>query len=820
MERVLQDLRHAWRLALKSPGFTIAAVSALALGIGANTAIFSVVNAVLLRPLPYHDPDRLVLFLNTSPQGSGPGASPTKFNTWRRQTTAFQDVSAFRFSVVNLTEGDPEQMAAAHVSADFFRLFGAPVVAGRTFAAAEDLPGGGRVAVLSEGFWKRRFGGDASLVGRTVSLNGEPHEVLGVLGPFDSDAFQQQGDAPDIWLPFQIDPNSTMQGHFFMAAGRLKPGVTLASANAQLQQAASEFRATFPKSLGPQAGFGVEPMQNIIVRNVRPLLWVLLGAVTFVLLIACANVANLLLVRATVRQREMAIRAAIGAGRGRIVRQLLTESVALAMIGGLLGLALGTIGIRALLAVNPGNIPRIGMEGASVGIDWRVLTFTMLVSVMTGLLFGVVPALNAARADLSSTIKESSGRSGSGFRQNKARALLVVGEVGLALVLLVGSALLIRTFLALRAVDPGFDARRVLTMRMSLRGERFAKTAAVADLMRNGSERLAALPGVEVAGAACCVPLQGGFGLGFIIEGRPLEGPSHGGGGFSPISPNYFSVFKIPIVRGRGFTDQDSGGAPGVAIINQAMAKRYWQTGDPLADRITIGRGLNPAMELAGRQIVGIAGDVRDGGLNRDPQPIMYVPWAQMPDAHSANLLDITPLAWMVRTRGEPYAMSRSIQEELRQASGGLPVAPPRSMDDVIVSSTARSDFNMLLLTIFAVSALLLAAIGIYGLMAYSVQQRTQEIGIRMALGAESHAVRNMIIRQGMSLALVGVAIGVASAFGLTRVIASFLFGVTARDPLVFLTVPLLLTTVALVSVWLPARRAASVDPVVALRME
>jgi predicted permease len=357
-------------------------------------------------------------------------------------------------------------------------------------------------------------------------------------------------------------------------------------------------------------------------------------------------------------------------------------------------------------------------------------------------------------------------------------------------------------------------------MRMSLRGERFVRASPVADLMRDGTERLNALPGVETAGAACCVPLEGGFGLPFIIEGRPLDGPFHGGGGFAPISPAYFRVFKIPLMRGRAFTDRDAGGAPGVAIINQAMAKRFWPTGDPLSDRITIGKGLGAGMELAGRQIVGIAGDVRDGGLNRDPQPIMYVPWAQMPDAHSANLLDITPLVWIIRTRGEPSSMVAGVQRELRLASSGLPAGRPRSMDEIVVRSTARADFNMILLTTFAISALLLAAIGIYGLMAYSVQQRTQEIGIRIALGAASNTVRNMVIRQGMGVALLGVAIGLTAAYGLTRVIATFLFGVTARDPVVFVSVPLLLSGVALLGVWLPARRAARVDPVVALRME
>jgi predicted permease len=820
MEALLQDLRHAWRMARATPAFTLAALAALALGIGANTAIFSVLNAVLLRPLPYPDPDRLVMFLNTSPQGSGPGASPTKFNIWRRQTTVVQDVSAYRFSAVNLTEGDAEQIATAHVSADFFRLLGAPVAAGRTFSPAEDLPGGGHVAVLSEGFWRRRFGSDPALVGRTLSLNGEPHEVIGVLGPFDTEAVQSPLGAPDIWLPFQIDPNSVMQGHFFVAAGRLKPGVTIQVANAQLQAAANEFRGMFPNAMARQAGFGVQPMQDIMVRNVRASLWVLVGAVAFVLLIACANVANLLLVRGIVRGRELSIRAAIGAGRARIIRQLLTESVALSLMGGVLGLALGIVGIRALLAVNPGNIPRIGLDGSSVGVDWRVLTFTLTVSILTGLVFGLFPALQASRADLHTAVKESAGGAGGGLRQHKVRALLVVSEMGLALVLLIGAALLIRTFVALRAVNPGFDASQVLTMGMSLRGARFAKADAVAELIRASTARLNAVPGVDVAAAACCVPLQGGFGLPIIIEGRPLEGPSHGGAGFAPVSPTYFSAFRIPIIRGRGFTDQDRGGAPAVAIINEAAAKRYWSERDPLVDRITIGRGLAPEMELAGRQIVGIVGNVRDGGLNRDPQPIVYVPWAQMPDAHSANLLDITPLAWIVRTRSEPYAMSHIIQEALRQASGGLPLARPRSMTDVVARSTARSDFNMLVLTIFAGSALMLAAIGIYGLMAYSVQQRTREIGIRMSLGAEAPWVRNMIIRQGIGIALVGVGIGLLSAFGLTRLIASLLFGVTTHDPLVFMAVPLLLSAVALVGVWLPARRASQVDPAVALRTD
>lgn len=821
MDTFLQDLRHAVRTLWHAPGFTAAAVVALALGIGANTAIFSVLNAVILKPLPYPDPSRMVMFLNVSPQGSGGGSSPTKFNVWRRQTEVFDDISAYRFSVVNVTgDADPEQIPAGYVSADFFRLFGADPIRGRTFTPEEDRPGGGSTVVLSHGFWQRRFAGDTAVVGQTITFNGQPHDIIGVLEPFDTTAIQSPIGAPDVWLPFQIDPNSTMQGNFFQTVGRLKPGISVEIATARLGSAADEFRQAFPQALPPQVSFGVQTLQELIVRNVRTSLWILVGAVGFVLLIACANVANLLLVRATVRQREIAIRSAMGAGRGRLTRQLITESMVLSLAGGVLGLVLGIVGIRVLLALNPGNIPRVGQGGAAVGIDASVLMFTLAVSVITGLVFGIFPALRATRVDLSATLKESSGRSGTGFRHNKTRGVLVVAEVALALVLLVGAALLIRTYVALRAVDPGFDPNRVLTMRMSLTGDRFARSAAVGELMRAGREGLESLPEVEAAAASCCVPLQGGFGLGFIIEGRPLEGPSHGGGSFTPISANYFEVFKIPVLRGRAFTEQDATGAPGVTIINQAMAQQYWPGGNPVGERITIGRGLGPGMEEGPREIIGVVGDVRDGALSRNPNPIMYVPWAQLPDAHSANLLSITALAWVVRTRAEPFNLVDAIQTKLREASGGLPVAQLRAMNQVVVQSTARSDFNMLLLTIFAGVALVLATIGVYALMAYSVQQRTQEMGIRLALGADTARVRNMVVQQGMALVVVGVVIGLVSAFALARVMSGFLFGVTPRDPLVFVVVPLVLAAAAWFGVWLPARRAARVDPLVALRVE
>ena len=796
----------------------MAALAALALGIGANTAIFSVVNAVLLKPVPFPDPDRFVMFMNTGPQGSNPAASPAKFAHYRLQTEVMKDVSAFRMGVVNYTDGGfPEQLRSGQVSADYFRLAGIPLSRGRTFSAEEDRPGGDHVVVLSQGLWKRRFGSDPSIIGKTMSLSGDPYVVIGILN--ESPNVRVLEPNPEVWIPFQLDPNSSDQGHFFQALGRLRPGVSLAQAKARLQLSADEYRRKFPNALQPNFAFGVDPFQEVLVRNVRPTLLVLVGAVSFVLLIACANVANLQLVRATGRRREIAIRAAIGAGRWRIVRQLLTESVVLSLAGGAVGLFLGIVGIRALLSVNTASLPLIGQDGSVVSVDWRVLGYTLLVSIGTGILFGLIPALQASRVDLSTTLKESAGRSGTGFRQNKARSLLVVSEVALALVLLVGSGLLIRTTLALRSVNPGFDSNNVLTMRMSLSGTRYVTSAPVNLLFRDGIERLRALPGVETASATCCIPLEGGYGLPFRVVGRPLQqGPFHGGGGWLTIAPAYFDVFKIPVKRGRAFTERDDGAAPPVVVINERMAQQFWKDGDPLNDRILIGGG---AMRELGnepaRQIIGVVGDVRDGGLNNDPGPRMYVPQGQVTDEINALNLRITPAAWVVRTKVEPYSLSGPIQEQLRQVSG-LPVSDVRSMNDVVARSISRQRFNMLLMTVFGSSALLLAAIGIYGLMAYSVAQRTQEIGIRLALGAEGSRVRNMVIVQGLRLTLVGVLVGLASAFGLARFVASLLFGVKAWDPAIFVIVPIVLTFVALVAVWLPAGRASRVDPVIALR--
>jgi putative ABC transport system permease protein len=478
------------------------------------------------------------------------------------------------------------------------------------------------------------------------------------------------------------------------------------------------------------------------------------------------------------------------------------------------------VGIRALLAINTAGLPRVGEDGALVSADWRVLAFTLAVAAGTGLLFGLIPALQSSHADLTSTLKESSGRSGTGFRQNKARSILVVTEVALALILLIGSALLIRTAIALGHVDPGFDAGNVLTMRMSLSGPRFLASEGVERIVRDGVERIRALPGVVEASATCCIPLEGGYGLPFVIVGRPLEGRFHGGGNWMTVSPGYFEVFRIPVKRGRTFSEQDKSGSPPVVIINEAMARQYFPDSSPLDARLVIGRGvMREFADEPERQIIGVVGDSRDGGLNSDPGPKMFIPQAQLPDAANALNVRITPMYWVVRTRVAPQSISAAVQEQLRQATG-LPVSDVRTMEEVVSRSTSREQFNMWLMTVFGASALLLAAIGIYGLMAYSVEQRTQEIGIRLALGAQAGQVKNMVVFQGMRLAIVGVIVGIAAAFGLARFMSSFLFGVTTRDPLVFVGVPLLLSGVALLAVWLPARRASQVDPIIALRYE
>ncbi len=820
LETVLQDIRFGLRMLRKSPGFTIVALLTLALGIGANTAIFSVVNTVLLQPLPYSQPDRIVQLMRSFPVGNFTGISISQFMVWRNRTQEFQDMAAFDHDAAdNLMEGDrPETVAVVHVSAGYFAVFGAPVAMGRTFTADEDRPGGPHVVVISNGLWRNRFGGDTNLVGKAITLGGGPYEVIGVLGS----SFAVDPPA-DLWLPLQADPNSTSQAHNLRVLARLNPGITLAKAQAAMKLAAEEFHRKFPVTglMGPQESSTAIPLRDVVVGNVRPALLVLLGAVGFVLLIACANMANLLLARATLRGREVAVRAALGAGRRRIVMQLLTESILLSIGGGALGFVLGYFGVRGLLAINPGNIPRIGEYGSAVALDWRVLLFTLFVSVLTGILFGVLPAFHATRADLTSALNESGARSGSGLRQHKSRSIFVITEIALAVVLLVGAALLIRTFGALRSVNPGFELHSILTMQMRLTGPRFENASGIAQLAREGEQRIRSVAGAEAAALTDSVPLMSDDDLLFVINAHPPTDQLYSGDAqYRIVSPGYFDTFRIPLLRGRLFTDRDDGGGAPVVLINETMAKQFWPQSDPVGELITMGILMGPEFAEPPRQIIGVVGDVRDIGLNSSPEPTMYVPIAQLSDGVTAILSRRLSMTWAVRTKVTPYSLNAAIQRELRAASGGLPVGHVRSMDQVVVESTARNQFNMTLLSIFAGIALLLASIGIYGVMAYTVQQRTQEIGIRMALGAQCGDVLRMVLRHGLWLCLVGIAVGLSGAFATIRLMKSLIFGVSPTDPLTFASVAVLLAGVAFIACWIPARRASRVDPMVALRHE
>ena len=771
VDDLVMDLRHGIRLLVKQPGFSLAAVAALALGLGAAIAIFSVVNAVLLRPVPFPDSDRIV-WLNVVRPGYAPyrAASPAKFAHWSTQTDVIENLTAFQQNrVLNYTGSDvPEQLRWAIVSVDYFRLFGASIIQGRVFTPQEDLPNGPAVAVISEQLWTRRFDRDPAVVGRTLSLSGEGHIVVGVVGSgFDA---SDLGPPPDVWTPMQLDPNTESLGHSFSAAGRLREGVSLTEAVAALAQSTGAYLERYPGDAGDFRNgyvFGAEPLGDALVSDdARTSVLVLMSAVGFLLLIACSNVASLLLVRAAGRTREIAIRTAIGSGRGRIVRQLLTESVLLSTTGGAVGLVLGVTGIKALLAVDTAGLPRVGEDGSLVTVDWRVLVFALTVSVGTGILFGLLPALQGSRADLSGSLTDGGGRTGGGFRQNRTRAVLVVSEVALALVLLVGSALLIRTSLALSAVDQGFDATNVLTMRMSLTGPRFATAAGVEALLREGVDRVRTIPGVEHAVLTCCVPLRGSYGLPFTISGRTPEGGPHGDGNLITTSADYFEVFKVPMREGRTFTDRDTNAAPPVVIINETMARRYWPDSTPLGARIAIGRSLMPEFaDEPERQVIGVVADFRDDNPNSRVHEQMYVPLGQLSDGANALLLEGRRMSWAIRTRGRPGGLSAAIQEELRVASG-LPVTDVSTMGAVVSRLASRERFNMLLMTVFGGAALLLAVTGLYGLLAYSVAQRRREIGIRLALGAETGQVRKMVALQGMRLVATGVVIGLAAAEG------------------------------------------------------
>ena len=816
---LLQDIRFASRMLKKTPGVTAIAVAALALGIGANTAVFTVVNAVLIKPLPYPDSDRMVYLSRTFPGRSGASStSIPKFFAWKRGAgDVLSDVAAYDFIGPGVSisgEGEPEQLKAIHASQDYFSLFGVKPAAGRFFTADEDRPGGPKVVVLSYGIWKRRFGGDPAIVGRPVSLSGEPHIVVGIAG-----AGFRPSPPVDVWLPLQADPNSLNQGHFLLCGGKLKPGVTLAAATARMRMAGEQFRRQYPDAMSRDESAGVVSMQEETVGAVRPILLVMLGAVAFVLLIACANVANILLARASARDKEIAIRTAIGAGRGRIVGQLLTESMLLALTGGALGLVLGNWGMKLLLAATPGELPRMDELAAQSGLDLRVLGFTLLLSLATGVLFGLIPALRTSRADLHSTLKEGAGRATGGVRHLHTRGLLVVGEVALGLVLLIGAGLLIRSALSMRAVEPGFDSTNVLTFKTALGNAKYSSTGPMAQYMSQLVNRIEALPGVSAAASVITVPTEPGPDLPFEIEGRQTAaGTSSGDEFWRCVSPHFFKALNVPVRRGRAFTESDGPGTPGVMIINEAMARKYWPNENPIGQRVTIGRGLGPEFADRTREIVGVVGSVRELGLQADPPPIMYVPVAQVPDALSALGSKILPFYWVVRASGQPMQLARAIRREALAVDSQQAVFEFRPLDEILATASATRRFTLLLLGVFASVALLLAAIGIYGVMSYDVEQRRHEIGIRVALGACGSDVVNLIVRHGMTLAIIGIVLGLAGAYGVTRVLAAQLFGVKATDPATFAAVALGLAGVALLATWIPARRATRVDPIVALR--
>ncbi|HZM88285.1 MAG TPA: ABC transporter permease [Blastocatellia bacterium] len=796
-----QDLRYALRMLLKNPGFAVVAVIALALGIGANTAIFSVVNTVLLRSLPYSDPDRLMVVReNKLPQFPEFSISPGNFLDWQKQNTSFEKLVAINRAAYNLVSGDadPERLRGARVSAGLFEMLGANPVQGRTFTDEEDQPGRDNVVILSGSLWKRRFGGDPNIIGQSLTLSSASYTVIGIMPA----TFQFPDRDTELWTPIAFTSRQAQQhgSHYLSVIGRLKQETTIQQADIEMKSIAARLAEQYPDS---NAGWSnnVFRMQEYEVRDIRSGLIFLLGAVAIVLLIACANVANLLLARSTARQKEMAIRSALGASRWRVIRQLLTESVLLALIGGGVGLLLAFWGTESLLALAPEDLPRI----KDVALDGRVLGFTLVVTMITGVIFGLAPALQSSSPNLNETLKEA-GR-GTTAGRHRVRNSLVIVEVALALMLLICSGLMIRSFMRLQRVDPGFNPSNGLAMSIALPGRKYPNSDNHLAFFSQLVERTSALPGVVAAGATQSLPIQDDFLVGFDIQGRPPVPPGEGKStNYYAVTTDYFKAMGIQLLRGRLFTEQDNSKAPPVAIINETMAKQYFPDEDPIGQRIHLTQGPDKF-----REIVGIVGDVKQYGLAQ-PSPLQtYEPYLQMP---------FSSLTLVVRTEGNPASLSGAIRGEVLAIDKEQPVSRIRTLDQIISGSVQQQRFLMLLLGVFAAVALILAAVGLYGVMNYAVTQRTHEIGIRMALGANAGAVLRLIVGHGMMLALIGVAIGLAGAFAVTRVMESLLFSVSTTDPSTFASVSVVLTGVALVACLAPARRAIKVDPMLALRHE
>jgi putative ABC transport system permease protein len=802
METLIQDVRYGLRTMRKRPGFTAVVVLTLALGIGANTAIFSVVNAVLLKPLPYRNAERLVWVAGNVRGGTNRASvSPADFVDYRAQNTVFEEFAA-SLSVpfpVNLTgAGEPERLTGSLVTANYFRAFGVVPARGRVFGAEEERAGPEPVIVLSDGLWKRRFGGDPSIVGKTLTLDGKAVTVVGIAPP----EFQYPAGT-ELWVPLDFDTPEmkARSAHFFRPIGLLKPGVSIEQARAETDLIAGRLAEQYPES-NERWSLNLVPLQEQVVGGVRTSLWVLLGAVGFVLLIACANVSNLMLARAAARSRELALRTALGASRWRVARQQLTENVLLSLAGGALGLLLAAWGVDMLAALGAGDIPR----SREIGVDGRVLAFTVALSVLTGLAFGLLPALRASRPNLNEVLKDA-GRGTSGPGRGRVRAALVVSEIALALTLLVGAGLLIKSFVGLRRVNPGFDPTGVLTLRIDLARARYAKREQAAAFFSDLQRRVAGLPGVEAAGMVTELPLSGQPNdTYFYVAGRPPQTAEQKvTADFRRINQDYFRAMRIPVLRGRGFTEQETTGDAKVVVINEVLARNFFPDEDPLGKRLVIDFGKQEEFE-----VVGVVGNVLHRTLDGDTYQMMYVPTLRV---GSTNLV--------VRTSSpDPLSLAAGVRGELAAIDRDQPVSAIRTLDEVVSGSVAQQRFRTLLLAAFACVALLLAGIGIYGVIAYSVTHRTHEIGIRMALGAGAFDILKMVVGQGMVLALGGVVVGLLAAFALTRVLSSLLFGVTATDAVTFAAVSFLIAAVALLACLIPARRATKVDPMVALRYE
>ncbi|MFL6333867.1 MAG: ABC transporter permease [Pyrinomonadaceae bacterium] len=804
MRTLWQDVRFGLRLLWKRPGFTAVALAVLALGVGANTAIFSVVNAVLLRPLPYPGAERVVVFEGVNPSKGikESNVSAPDFADWQTQARSLEALAMYYPGGTNLTGADePERVTVAWVGADFFRVIGVGAARGRTLLPEEDRPGGPNVVVISHGLWQRRFGSDPGVVGRTMEMSGQKWEIIGVMPAGFN--FPQRAQ---VWGPLQLDvAQEPRDNRGVFVLGRLREGVTLGAAQAEMDAISARLAEAYAVT---NAGWSVrlQTLKDTLVGELKTTLFMLLAGVGLLLLIACANVANLLLARASGRRREIALRLALGASRARIARQMLTEGVLLSLAGGALGAALSVWLTDLLVALAPADTPRL----AEASADWRVLLFAVGASVLTGIAFGLAPAWQASRYDLNEPLKEG-GRGLSGSR-SRLRSGLVVAEVALSLLLLAGAGLLVKSFTRLQAVDPGFDPEGVITMRVSLPGARYKEPARRAEFFAALTERVKAVPGVESAGATIALPLNGSnyqIGRGFIREGRPETPEEDTDASYSVVTPGYFRAMRIPLRAGRVFDERDRMESAKVVVINEAFARKAFPGEDPLGKRIHIWRD-----EKFLREVVGVVGDTKPWLLDAQEAALqMYVPHPQ--DAEWAGL------SLVVRARGaEPGSLVGRVREEVRALDRELPVYDVKTLDKVVADSTAYRRVAMFLMAGFACSALLLAGVGLYGVVSYSVAQRTREIGVRLALGARGRDILGLVVRQGMLLTLAGLALGLACAFALTRLIAGLLYGVTATDPVVYLAVSLLLAAVALLACLVPARRATKVDPMVALRYE